>query len=361
MKFKEIFAFNKALQELKDTLVPFAQENTEHDTGVPDRAAEMGFNGQIGNIEEPEDNRGVSGIQLRRSFYNIYFRQLTRTLPVLVDTMSSLFKFFIRDYCMNDRKYTDELKDYYKEGDVSYVEDTGRFQHNQLRSGTWQPLTLLHDRGKTVLGYPSIWPASVPDWAIEIGTHETYTWEDYPVLDNELFKSFLTACSDFGASYDETGFTSPDLRGISPAVWASGAGAFLASNAGQHGHVWGSTSVSTNSVSVSHSHPAGDNLNPGAGGVLTHEPHNHTCSPRRFCTSGGNVMSYAGKNKVQSHDAKTSSDGNHTHTVYFGSGTEKHWHGTNTYTPTVSTTPTENSGTVTRVNTYPVKLIVRVE
>lgn len=351
MKFKEIFAFNKALQELKDTLIPFAQENTEHDTGVPDRAAEMGFNGQIGNILEPENNRGVSGIQLKKSFYNIFFREVTAGLPVLVDTLSSLYQLFIRDYCMNDRKYAEELKDYYKEGDISYVEDTGRFQHNQLRDGVWQPLTLLHDRGKTVLGYPSIWPASVPDWAIEIGTHETYTWEDYPVLDNELFKSFLTACSDFGASYGETGFTSPDLRGISPAIWASDAGAFLVSNAGQHSHVWGSTSVSTNSVSVSHGHS----------GTLTHTSHNHMCSPRRFCTQSGQGQSNAGKNKVQSHDAKTSSDGNHTHTVYFSAGTEKHTHGTNTYTPTVNTAPVGNSGTVTRVNTYPVHLIVRVE
>lgn len=357
MNFKDTFAFSKALQELENTLVPFAQQNIDEDTGVPDKASEMGFNGQIGNIEEPSDNRGVSGIQLRRSFYNIYFRQLTRTLPVLVDTMSSLFKFFIRDYCMNDRKYTDELKDYYKNNDVSYKEIDGRFQHNQLKGETWEPLTLLHDRGKTVMGYPSIWPGEdVPSWAIDIGSHDEYAWEDYPELDNELFKSFLYACREFGSDGWQEGsetFISPDLRGISPAVWASGAGAFLASNAGQHGHVWGSTSVSTDSVSVSHTHT----------GTLTHTSHNHTCSPRTFSTGAwlGGGYSYCGKNKNQSHEAKTSSDGNHTHTVYFGSGTEKHWHGTNTYTPTVSTIPTENSGTVTRVNTYPVKLIVRVE
>lgn len=352
MKFEYTFAFSKALQELKDTLVPFAQQNIDDDTGVPATASDMGFNGQIGNIEEPSDNRGVSGIQLRRSFYNIYFRQLTRTLPVLVDTMSSLFKLFIRDYCMNDRKYTDELKDYYKNNDVSYQEIEGRFQHNQLKGETWEPLTLLHDRGKTVMGYPSIWPGEdVPSWAIDIGSHDEYAWEDYPELDNELFKSFLTANADFGAEYDETSFVSPDLRGISPAVWASGAGAFLASNAGQHGHVWGSTSVTTDSVSVSHTHS----------GTLTHTSHNHICNPRTFSTGGTGVQSACGKNKNQSHEAKTSSDGNHTHTVSFGSGTEKHWHGTNTYTPAVSTTPTENSGDVTRVNTYPVKLIVRVE
>ena len=356
MNFKDTFAFSKALQELKDTLVPFAQQNTDEDTGVPATASDMGFNGQIGNIEEPSDNRGVSGIQLRRSFYNIYFRQLTRTLPVLVDTMSSLFKFFIRDYCMNDRKYTDELKDYYKEGDVSYQEIDGRFQHNQLKGETWEPLTLLHDRGKTVMGYPSIWPGeNVPSWAIDIGSHGEYTWEDYPELDNELFKSFLYACREFGSDGWQEGsetFISPDLRGISPAVWASGAGAFLASNAGQHGHVWGTTSVCTDSVSVSHLHT----------GTLTHEPHNHTCNPRTFSTGGPGSQSWCGKNKNQSTPlAYTSSDGDHRHTVYFGSGTEKHWHGTNTYTPAVSTTPTENSGTVTRVNTYPVKLIVRVE
>jgi hypothetical protein len=352
MNFKDTFAFSKALQELKDTLVPFAQQNTDEDTGVPATASDMGFNGQIGNIEEPSDNRGVSGIQLRRSFYNIYFRQLTRTLPVLVDTMSSLFKLFIRDYCMNDRKYTDELKDYYKEGDVSYQEIEGRFQHNQLKGETWEPLTLLHDRGKTVMGYPSIWPGEdVPSWAIDIGSHDEYTWEDYPELDNELFKSFLTSCADFGAEYDETSFTSPDLRGISPAVWASGAGAFLASNAGQHGHVWGTTSVSTNSMSSSHDHT----------GSWSHEAHNHYCPPRTFSTGGHGRYSWSGKNKAQGTYAGTSWNGDHTHGVGVSAGTEKHWHGTNTYTPTVSTTPTENSGTVTRVNTYPVKLIVRVE
>lgn len=351
MTFTDIFTFNRTLQELKDTLVPFAQESTEHDTGIPDRAAEMGFNGQIGNILDPEDNRGVSGIQVRRSFYNIFFRILTAGLPVLTDTLSTLYQLFLRDYCMNDRKYTDELKNYYKDNDVSYQEIDGMFLHSQLHSEVWQPLTLLHDRGKTVLGIPSIWPGVCPSWAIDIGAHGEYDWEDYPVLDNELFRSFLTACSDFGASYDETGFTSPDLRGISPAVWASGAGAFLASNAGQHSHVWGSTSVSTNSVSVSHSHS----------GSLTHTSHNHVCAARTFATAGGGNISIAGKNKVQSHGATTSPDGSHTHTVSYSSGTEKHYHGTNTYTPTVSTAPIGNDGTVTRVNTYPVRLIVRFE
>ena len=355
MNFKYTFAFSKALQELKDTLVPFAQQNIEEGTGVPATASDMGFNGQIGNIEEPSDNRGVCGIQLRRSFYNIYFRQLTRTLPVLVDTMSSLFKFFIRDYCMNDRKYTDELKDYYKEGDVSYQEIKGRFQHNQLKGETWEPLTLLHDRGKTVMGYPSIWPGEdVPSWAIDIGSHDEYDWEDYPELDNELFKSFLYATRGFGSDGWQEGsetFTSPDLRGISPAVWTSGAGAFLASNAGQHGHVWGNTSVSTDSVSPSHDHT----------GSWSHEAHNHYCPPRYFSTGGTGGYSWSGKNKAQGTYAGTSWNGDHTHGVGVSAGTEKHWHGTNTYTPTVSTTPTENSGDVTRVNTYPVKLIVRVE
>ena len=351
MKFTDVFTFNNALLQLKNTLVPFAQDNTEHDTGVPDTAMEMGFNGQIGNIEDPTDNRGVSGIQLKRSFYNIFFRDLTAGIPVLVDTLSTMYQFFIRDYCMNDRKYASELQNYYKESDVSYTEDSGRFQHNQLVSNEWQPLTLLHDRGKTVLGYPSVWPGTVPSWAIEIGTHETYSWTDYAVLNNDMFKGFLTANADFGASYDENGFTAPDLRGISPAVWASGAGAFLASNAGQHSHVWGSTSVSTNSQSPTHGHSA----------TLTHTSHNHNCAPRTFSTGGAGGQSWCGKNKNQSHGATTSSDGNHSHTCYFGAGTEKHYHGTQSYTPTVNTAPVGNSASVSRVNTYPVHLIVRVE
>lgn len=351
MRFTDIFAFNSALQGLENTLIPFAQQNTEHDTGVPDKASEMGFNGQIGNIEDPSENRGVSGIQLRRSFYNIFFRELTKALPVLTDTLSSLYRFFLRDYCMNDRKYTGELKNYYKEGDVSYVEDTGRFQHNQLQGEDWKPLTLLHDRGKTVLGYPSVWPGAVPSWAVEIGTHETYAWEDYPALDNEMFKSFLTANADFGAEYDESGFTSPDLRGISPAVWASGAGAFLASNAGQHSHTWGSTSVSTSPMNTTHSH----------GGTWTHTSHNHTCSPRPFAPIRGGGISICGYKKAKSNYAGTSWDGDHKHGVTFGSGTEKHRHTTGSFIPTVNIAPVGNSGTVTRVSTYPVHLMVRFE
>ena len=350
MRFTDTFKFSRALAALKDTLLPFAQQNIEDDTGVPSKATEMGFNGQIGKIEEPSDNRGVSGIQLKRSFYNIYFRQTTRVLPVLVDAMSTLFQLFIRDYCMNDRKYSDELKSYYKEGDVSYIEDTGRFQHNQLNGGAWQPLTLLHDRGKTVLGYPSIWPGTVPSWAINIGEHTTYTWAAYPALDNDLFKSFLTANSDFGASYDSTGFTSPDLRGISPAVWGAEAGAFLASNTGQHTHVWGDTAVTTDTKSPGHAHS----------GSLTHVAHNHVCAKRKFSAGGSGSQSRAGKNKVQSHAANTSSEGAHFHTVSFGYANEIHWHTTEAFTPVVSAAPQGNSGTVTRVNTYPVRLIVRV-
>ena len=351
MKFTDVFTFNNALLQLKNTLVPFAQDNTEHDTGVPDRAAEMGFNGQIGNIEDPTDNRGVSGIQLKRSFYNIFFRDLTAGIPVLVDTLSSMYQFFIRDYCMNDRKYTSELQNYYKEGDVSYTEDSGRFQHNQLVSNEWQPLTLLHDRGKTVLGYPSVWPGTVPSWAIEIGTHETYSWSDYAVLNNDMFKGFLTANSGFGASYDENGFTAPDLRGISPAIWASSAGEFLASNAGQHSHVWGSTSITTDAVTVSHGHS----------GTWTHGTHNHTCPTRPFSSGGSGGQSWAGYKKAKSTYAGTSWDGDHTHGVSIGSGTEKHSHGTQSYTPVVNTSPVGNSASISRVNTYPVHLIVRVE
>lgn len=359
MKFTDIFSYNQTLNTIKNTtdkkvLVPFAQSNTETDTGVPDRAAEMGFNGQIGNIEDPTGNRGVSGIQLKRSFYNIFFRILTAGLPVLTDTLSSLYQFFIRDYCMNDRKYTSDLQNYYKEGDISYTEVSGRFVHRQLnKSGSWQPLTLLHDRGKTILGEPTIWPGvgTLPSWAIEIGTHTTYNWSSYPNLNNTQFKSFLSACSGFGASYTSTTFTCPDLRGMSPAVWASGAGAFLASNAGQHSHSWGSTTISTDSQTVSHSHT----------GTLTHTPHNHVCAARPFSTGGSGVQSWSGEKSAQSHAATTSPSGSHYHTVSFGSGTEKHTHGTGSFTPTVNTAPVGNSGTVTRVNTYPVRLIVRFE
>lgn len=351
MRLTSTFKFNNALIQLRNTLIPFAQQNTETDTGVPPKAAEMGFNGQIGNVEDPSENRGVSGIQLKRSFYNIYFRKLTAVVPVLVDTLSSMYQFFIRDYCMNDRRYTDELKNYYKENDVSYTEDSGRFKHSQLdRNGVWQPLTLLHDRGKTVLGYPFVWPGTVPSWAIEIGTHETYDWEDYPALDNDMFRGFLTANADFGASYDENEFTAPDLRGISPAVWNTGAGAFLASNTGQHSHVWGNTSVSTDSQAPSHSHT----------GTWTHTTHNHTCAQRTFSCGGSGLKSLCGKNKNQSHAATTSYAGDHTHGVTVGNGTEKHTHKTGSYTPAVSTTPVGNNDTITRVNTYPVRLIVRV-
>lgn len=361
MRFTDIFSYNQTLSTIKNTadkkvLVPFAQNNTETDTGVPERAAEMGFNGQIGNIEDPTGNRGVSGIQLKRSFYNIFFRIITAGLPVLTGTLSSLYQFFIRDYCMNDRKYTEELKDYYKENDVSYAEVSGRFIHRQLnKSGSWQPLTLLHDRGKTILGEPTIWPGAgtLPSWAIEVGTHTTYNWSSYPNLNNTQFKSFLSACSGFGASYTSTTFTAPDLRGMSPAVWASGAGAFLESDGGQHSHSWGSTTVGTNSVSISHGHS----------GTWTHDTHYHGCPARYFSTGGPNQrVSLSGQNKVQSTYAATSWAGDHSHGVSFGSSMESHWHGTGSYTPGVATTPQGDcAGTVTRVETYPVRLIVRFE
>ena len=364
MRFSDIFTLNKTLADLKSTLVPFAQQNTETDTGVPDKAAEMGFNGQIGNISEPEDNRGVSGIQLKRSFYNIFFRKLTAGLPVLTDTLSSLYKFFIRDYCMNDRKYTADLKDYYLAGDVSYEEQNGRFLHNQLGSTGWQPLTLLHDRGKTVLGYPSIWPGTyIPSWAIDLSSHTTYNWADYPnIYFNDtlrvMFKSFLYSLRDFGASGWAGGavtFTAPDLRGISPAVWAGSAGAFLASSAGQHSHAWGTlASSSISSVSVSHDHPS-SSFSPAM------PSHTHSAAARKFATLRGLTASLSGENKAQGTNAYTSTDGAHTHSVSFGSGTEQHWH-SGTVTPTVDTAVQgNNAGTISRVNTYPVHLIVRVE
>lgn len=360
MTFNYIFSFKDALILLKNTLVPFAQQNTEHDTGVPDKAAEMGFNGQIGNIEDPSENRGVSGIQLKRSFYNIYLKALTAAVPVLVDTLSTLYQFFIRDYCMNDRRYAEELKDYYRNGDVVYTEkgtaQETRFQHNQLVSGVWQPVTLLHDRGKTVLGYPTVWPGtSVPSWAIDIGSHDEYSWTDYPVLENNIFKAFLTSCEDFGAAFDEDGFTSPDLRGISPAVWMSGIGGFLASNAGQHSHKWGSVLLQTAPQTASHTHTA----------ELSHNStsHTHTCNPRKFSNryAGGAEYSLAGSKNSQSHNATTLSSGDHRHVISVNPSTENHRHTTESVTLTPGTTPAGNSGTVTRVNTYPVHLIVRVE
>ena len=358
MNFPKIFSFNRVLGVLAgDTcpLKPFAQENTDSSTGVPDTAAEMGFNGQIGNIEDPTENRGVSGIQLKRSFYNIFFRELTSALPVLVGVMRDLYQFFIRDYCMNDRKYAEELKDYYKNGDVIYKDIEGRFLHQQRASEGWNDLTLLHDRGKTVLGYPSIWPGTtIPSWAIDIGSHGTYSWSDYSVLKNDFFKSFLTATSDFGASFDDDGFTSPDLRGMSPAIWNT-AGSFLASGAGQHLHVWGSTSISTDSKSPTHGHS----------GTWTHTTHNHTCNKRLFSTGGSGGISLSGWKKAWSKTVNgvppcTTENGDHSHGVSIGNGTEKHYHTTQSCTPTVSTTPSANAGTVSRVNTYPVSLIVRV-
>lgn len=367
MIFKDIFSFKDTLGLLKNTLVPFAQQNTESDDGVPDTAREMGFNGQIGNISDPTDNNGVSGIQLKRSFYNIYLRKLTATVPVLVDTLSTLYSFFIRDYCMNDRRYSKDLLNYYQNGDVTYEEkgtsQNTRFQHNQLVSGQWQPLTLLHDRGKTVLGYPVVWPGTyIPSWAIDLSSHDEYSWTDYPVLENDMFKGFLYATRDFGSDgwqEDSETFTAPDLRGMSPALWASDIGKFLASSTGQHSHVWGSTSVSTNSVIVTHSHSGSWSHDTAAQGL-----HTHTCSARMFGTVRelvSDALSLSGKNSNQGTLAYTSSGGSHTHGVTIGSGTEIHTHTAASVTPVVNSTPQENYGAVTRVNTYPVHLIVRVE
>lgn len=69
---------------------------------------------------------------------------------------------------------------------------------------------------KPPVGIPTFWFTSVlPDWALDCGDGATgYEFNDYPELDNEIFRQFLADFSDFASADDTTTFDMPDLQGM---------------------------------------------------------------------------------------------------------------------------------------------------
>lgn len=352
VKLSSILTFRGVLERLLGKLVPFAQSSTSENTGFPDSVIDAGLCGQVGQ-EDPEDNRGVTGIQITRGFYNNYFKIVTSVssgLERLNTLLLNLYDAFIRDYAHNDRRYDESLT--YVNGDVAYQEYQGFVTHGIYGNSTWNSVTLLHERGRTVLYEPSIYPGSVPDWAIDIGAHDTYSFEDYPGLDNDTFKGVISSLSAFGASVGESSFTAPDLRGISPGVFSAAvAGSYLAHGSGQHSHVGSTVTLSLAAADCYHSHPGAD---------AVHSAHTHSLTYRLGVGQDGDYPLTRNGNDQKSWTVYTTGIGNHSHTIDVADATESHSHTING-TVTSGVVSTGSTGAINRVSTYPVHFIVRVE
>jgi len=357
VKLDSILTFRKVLSDIIGLLVPFAQSSSGENIGFPDSIIDAGLCGQTGQ-DDPDDNRGVTGIQVTRGFYNNYFRIVTNVssgFDKLNTLLYNLYDTFVKDYAHNDRRYDPLLT--YTDGDVAYQEYQGFVAHGIYGNSTWNSVTLLHERGRTVLYEPTVYPGSVPSWAIDIGKHDTYSFTDYPGLENDLFKGVIESLSAFGASWTAgTGFTAPDLRGISPGVFTSAvAGSYIAHGNGQHGHVSSSVGLGLAAANSTHYHP-------GAG--ASHSSHTHSLTFR--LGAGGTDEGESGYpltrngNKEKSWTVYTTGIGNHSHTITVADGTESHKH-TISGTVTSGTANTGSTGTINRVSTYPVHFIVRVE
>lgn len=355
VKLDSILTFRGVLEKLLGKLVPFAQSSVSENTGFPDSVIDAGLCGQVGQ-EDPEDNRGVTGIQITRGFYNNYFKIVTSVftgLDRLNTLLLNLYGAFIRDYAHNDRRYDESLT--YMDGDVAYQEYQGFVAHGIYGNSTWNSVTLLHERGRTVLYEPSIYPGSVPDWAIDIGAHDTYSFEDYPGLDNDTFKGVISSLSAFGASVGESSFTAPDLRGISPGVFSAAvAGSYLAHGSGQHSHAGSTVTLNLAAANSVHNHS-------GAG--APHNAHTHSLTYRlgvgRADEEEGYPLTNNGNDK-KSWTVYTTGIGNHSHTINVDNATESHSHTING-TVTSGTASTGSTGAINRVSIYPVHFIVRVE
>ena len=352
VKLSSILTFRGVLERLLGKLVPFAQSSVSENTGFPDSVIDAGLCGQTGQ-EDAEDNRGVTGIQITRGFYNNDFKVVTSVftgLDRLNILLMNLYGAFIRDYAHNDRRYDESLT--YTDGDVAYQEYQGFVAHGIYGNSTWNSVTLLHERGRTVLYEPSIYPGSVPDWAIDIGAHDTYSFEDYPGLDNDKFKGVISSLSAFGASVGESSFTAPDLRGISPGVFSAAvAGSYLAHGNGQHGHIGSTVTLSLAAADCYHSHSGAD---------AAHSAHTHSLTYRLGVGEGGDYPLTRNGNDQKSWTVYTTGIGNHSHTIDVADATESHSHTING-TVTSSTANTGSTGAINRVSTYPVHFIVRVE
>ena len=362
IKLGSIINFRSVLSKLFGKLIPFAQEYSGEETGIPDSVVDVGLCGQTGK-EDPLDNRGVTGIQITRGFYNIYLKAVSNVssgLDGLVKQILALHDTFIRDYAHNDRRKDDLLT--YANGDVRYKEDAqGFITHELLNEEEWQQLSLLHDRGKTVLYEPSVYVGPVPSWAIDIGAGDTYSFSDYPGLNNEDFIGIINSMSDFGASVGVGVFTAPDLRGISPGLFTSVAGKYIPHSCSQHTHASGNVSINLLAANSVHGH---------SGAAAGHAAHTHSLTFRL-----GNVRPYFDPeqgmeeqnfylcnngNDKQSWTVYVSGVSNHTHTITVGSGIESHKHVLGG-TMTTDTASEGYVGAINRVSTYPVHFIVRVE
>lgn len=362
VKLSSIINFRSVLSKLFGKLVPFAQSYSGAETGMPDAVIDAGLCGQTGK-EDPADNRGVTGIQVTRGFYNIYLKAVSNAdsgLDGLVKQVLALHDAFIRDYAHNDRRKDDLLT--YANGDVRYKEDAQGFITHELLDGeTWKSLSLLHDRGKTVLYEPSVYMGPVPSWAIDIGAGDTYSFSDYPGLDNDSFKGIISAMSDFGASVGVGVFTAPDLRGISPGLFTSAAGKYISHGCGQHTHASGSVSMHLLAADGVHGH---------SGTSAGHEAHTHSLTfrlgnvrpyfdPEQGMEEQNFYLSNNGNDK-QSWTVYVSGVGNHSHVITVGSGIESHKH-VLSGTMTSGAASEGHTGAINRVSTYPVHFIVRIE
>ena len=358
VKLDSILSFRGVVSRLTKHLVPFAQSYVGNDLNIPSATQEAGFCGQTGE-DDPLDNRGVTGLQITRGFYNVWFRvitSLTIGLDAFTAQLLNLYDAFIADYAHNDRRYDAALN--YNIGDVAYQDYDGFVAHGTYNGEGWDGITLLHERGKTVLYEPAVVLGTVPDWAIDIGTGETYDFATYPMLENNLLKGVIESLSAFGASWTiGTGFTAPDLRGMSPGLFLQTAGSYLAHNPGQHSHVGSSFALGLASLSVSHAHPGAD---------ATHGAHTHSL---RFRLGYGHItdpeehanyfISNNGNDK-KSWTVHTSGAAAHAHTITVGDGTESHKHGISG-TLTSGTANAGHHASINRVSTYPVHFIVRFE
>lgn len=355
VKLDVILTLRDALSKILNRLVPFAQESTDT-THFPAAVTDAGLCGQTGQ-EDPEDNRGVTGIQVPRGFYNSFFKAMTAVTSGL-DKLNSLvlavYDVFIRDYAHNDRRYDARLN--YIPDDVAYQEYQGLVAHGIYNGTAWDSVTLLHERGKTVLYEPSIVLGPVPDWAIDIGSGATYSFSAYPGLDNDLFKGVMRSMSDFGASVSAGTFTAPDLRGISPGVFTDVAGKYLVHSCGQHKHASDSVALTFTAADSAHSH---------GGAEAAHSAHTHSLTfrlghSREYWTEGEPYYMLCNNgNDKKTWTVYTTGVNSHTHTISVSNATESHYHKVKG-SMTSGGANTGHRGNVNRVSTYPVHFIVRV-
>lgn len=227
-----------------------------------------------------------SGVQ-PRAFANHYFGRLSYNLNKMVQTVKQLLDSMCGDYAANISEYSEDIK--YKQGDVcfrvtssgsdSYIDFyrctadyTGQppWSWNSMKS-YWVRPEEYNTHYRPVVGLPIMWYAQIPDWAIRCDDGKSYLWSDYPALNFDEFRAFLTDNEDFGASVSGTGFTVPNYTGRT-CMFAGGDNEVLSGYSGAstdacvdqtHIHT-ASISQSSSSTSISHSHDSHASSSNGA-------------------------------------------------------------------------------------------------